>query len=162
MAQVGFFAGASLLFSLCLVLLLPQGRAAQEDPPLPGGLVELPISDPEVQKAAALAVGAFNTQSGSDFYYKALEIQKAESQEVEGIKYFLTIEMVKTSCRKKKGYDLNPEQLAKCKVAAKAEQQKYNCEFEIWLNEKKTDAGIQTWRRMSWRCSTTVPYQALK
>ncbi|XP_008119841.1 cystatin [Anolis carolinensis] len=156
MAQVSFLAG--VLCSLSFLLLVVPPVVPDDDTAAEVPRVELPISDPKVQDAVALAVKSFNTQSSSDYYYKQLEVLSAESQAVEGIKYFLTIVLAQTNCKKRKAYDLKEAEFKKCEVSEEAEKQKHTCEFEVWMNEKKTSAGIQTWKRLSWRCTWNIPY----
>ncbi|XP_060616513.2 cystatin-like [Anolis sagrei] len=153
MAQVSFLAGALAFLLLVVPPVVPDEDTAAEVP-----RVEMPISNPEVQKAVALAVKSFNTQSANKYYFKRLDVLSAESQAVEGIKYFLTIVLAQTNCEKKTAYDLPAAELEKCEVSPKAEKEKHTCEFEVWMNEKKTSAGIQTWKRLSWRCTWNIPY----
>nr|XP_060616516.1 cystatin-like [Anolis sagrei ordinatus] len=143
MAQVSFLACA---LSFLLLVVNPVGTAAEVP------RVKMPTSNPEVQKAVALVVKSYNRHTGSEYYFKPQNILNSESQAVEGIKYFLTIVLAQTKCKKRKMYELQEAQLKKCKFFPEAKQQKHTCEFEIWMNEKQTSAGIQPWKRQSWRC----------
>uniref|UniRef100_A0A8C0AF56 Cystatin domain-containing protein n=1 Tax=Bos mutus grunniens TaxID=30521 RepID=A0A8C0AF56_BOSMU len=65
-----------------------------------GELQELSPNDPQVQKAAQVAVANYNMGSNSDYYYRDITILRAHSQLVAGIKYYLTVDMGSTACRK--------------------------------------------------------------
>ncbi|KAF7238404.1 Cystatin [Varanus komodoensis] len=116
--------------ALALPLLLLPALAASRVP-MPGGLVDRSVADPDVRKAAAFAVEAYNRASNSLFYYKVLRILDAKSQVVAGVKYYLTVELVSTQCEKKGGSVLNQAEVDLCAVAPTNEQQKRTCEFQV-------------------------------
>uniref|UniRef100_A0A8D2JLF4 Cystatin E/M n=1 Tax=Varanus komodoensis TaxID=61221 RepID=A0A8D2JLF4_VARKO len=117
--------------ALALPLLLLPALAASRVP-MPGGLVDRSVADPDVRKAAAFAVEAYNRASNSLFYYKVLRILDAKSQVVEGIKYYLTMELVNTLYEKKGGSGLNQADLEHCEVPPANEQKRQICEFQVW------------------------------
>ncbi|XP_063001738.1 cystatin-like [Elgaria multicarinata webbii] len=128
-------ASASILGLMVLVLVAPalvQG--------MPGGVEDVPVSDPGVQQAAAFAVQAYNNASNSPFYYKALRIVTARRQVVAGMRYYLTEELVKTQCEKTGGSDLSPEELQRCTAAPPGERQEQTCNFQVlsqpWMEIK--------------------------
>ncbi|XP_044304992.1 cystatin-like [Varanus komodoensis] len=126
-----------LALALPLLLLLPPPAALL--PAQLGGVQDSPVDDPGVQEAAAFAVLAYSKASPGPVYFKELRIVKAASQVVEGMKYFLTVEVVSTQCEKKSGVELTEAELQLCPIAPRAEQQRYTCHFTVWsrpwLNE---------------------------
>lgn len=126
------------LFTVCLLALPLDARARpREADRMVGGRQELSTSDPQVVKAAQAAVATYNMGSNSLYYFRDTHILKAQSQLVAGIKYYLTVEMGSTACRKSAvagdGIDLTT-----CPLAAGTEEEKLRCEFEIlvvpWQN----------------------------
>uniref|UniRef100_A0A8D2KW36 Cystatin domain-containing protein n=1 Tax=Varanus komodoensis TaxID=61221 RepID=A0A8D2KW36_VARKO len=97
---------------------LPVPARPRPRPPL-----DSPVDDPGVQEAAAFAVLAYSKASPGPVYFKELRIVKAASQVVEGMKYFLTVEVVSTQCEKKSGVELTEAELQLCPIAPRAEQQ---------------------------------------
>ncbi|XP_007502736.1 cystatin-M [Monodelphis domestica] len=110
------------------------------DAPHPGNMLgartTLSTSSSEVKEVAQKAVEIFNQASNSEYFFKGSKVIKAEKQLVTGIKYFLTVEMGSTECRKDMvtGSKLS---LAGCPFSA--EEEKVQCEFEMlvvpWRNE---------------------------
>ncbi|XP_074132659.1 cystatin-M [Sminthopsis crassicaudata] len=131
------------LLVLCVASLsLPvaHGDQGSSDGPRPGNLLgaRIPVStsSPEVKEYAQLAVETFNTGSNSMYYFRDTKVLKAEKQLVSGIKYFLTMEIRNTECRK--GADTGEGvNLTQCPFSA--EQQNFRCDFEIlqvpWKNQ---------------------------
>nr|J3RYX9.1 RecName: Full=Cystatin-1; Flags: Precursor [Crotalus adamanteus] len=114
--------------SLCLLLLLPSVLPAS----MPGGLSPRDVTDPEVQEAAVFAVEEYNARSTNSNYFKALRLVQAESQVVSGAKYYLTMELVKTSCRKTNGNPKGYQEIQNCRLPPRNQQEKLTCHFEVW------------------------------
>ncbi|XP_053134096.1 cystatin-like [Hemicordylus capensis] len=126
---------------LLLVFLLLPALTAQAG--MPGGLQEQPVSDPEVQKAAQFALAAYNQRSNSLYYSRALRVVKAQSQVVAGIKYYLTVEVVNTTCAKNRGGGrLTAVDIERCPLPPNAEQQKQICEFQVWSRPWLNDTQL--------------------
>ncbi|XP_029770832.1 cystatin-M [Suricata suricatta] len=127
------------LLALCL-LALPRDARARPAERLVGGRQDLSPSDPQVQKAAQAALASYNMGSNSLYYFRDTKILKAQSQLVAGIKYYLTMEMGSTACRKSvatgDGVDLTT-----CPLATGVEEEKLRCDFEIlvipWENSSQ-------------------------
>ncbi|KAL8184016.1 UNVERIFIED_CONTAM: hypothetical protein K2H54_004025 [Gekko kuhli] len=90
---------------------------------LVGGWRDRSVSDPDVQDAAAVAVNHYNKASNNLFYCRLLAILKAQSQVVEGIKYYLKMMMVTTVCDKRSKQGLEQLDLEGCRVPPRREQQ---------------------------------------
>uniref|UniRef100_A0A4W2CB13 Barrier to autointegration nuclear assembly factor 1 n=1 Tax=Bos indicus x Bos taurus TaxID=30522 RepID=A0A4W2CB13_BOBOX len=94
----------------------------------------------KVQKAAQVAVANYNMGSNSDYYYRDITILRAHSQLVAGIKYYLTVDMGSTACRKSAVAGDHVD-LTTCPLAAEAQQEKLRCDFEIlvvpWKNSSQ-------------------------
>ncbi|OWK17388.1 CST6 [Cervus elaphus hippelaphus] len=105
---------ALALLAFCLLALPRDARARPGDRKV-GELQELSPSDPQVQKAAQAAL-------------------------VAGIKYYLTVDMGSTACRKSAVAGDHVD-LTTCPLAAEAEQEKLRCDFEIlvvpWKNSSQ-------------------------
>ncbi|XP_037374155.1 cystatin-M isoform X1 [Talpa occidentalis] len=127
------------LLALCL-LALPRDARARPPEHLVGGLQDLLPSDPQVQKAAQAAVASYNMGSNSLYYFRDTNIIKAQSQLVAGIKYYLTLEMGSTACRKTAVFGDHVD-LTTCPLAADGEQEKLHCDFEVlvvpWENSSR-------------------------
>ncbi|ELK24316.1 PREDICTED: cystatin-M [Myotis davidii] len=117
------------LLAFCL-LALPRDARARPGERMVGGVTELKPSDPQVQKAAQAAVASYNMGSNSLYYFRDTRILKAQSQLVAGIKYYLTVEMGSTACRKS-SVTGDRMDLTTCPLAAGAQEEKLRCDFEI-------------------------------
>uniref|UniRef100_I3JUQ5 Zgc:163030 n=1 Tax=Oreochromis niloticus TaxID=8128 RepID=I3JUQ5_ORENI len=91
-----------------------------------GGLKDADINDEGVQNALNFAIIQYNRDSNDLYISQVVEVIKVQSQVVAGIKYVITVKMVKTPCRKY-GVDqvcaLHTDQ---------AKFQPYQCTFEVW------------------------------
>ncbi|XP_063172981.1 cystatin-like [Candoia aspera] len=120
---------AAPLALLCSLLMLPSALLQVG---MPGGISPVPVTDEGVQKAAAFAVEQYNERSqDSTNYFKQLRIVKAQSQVVSGMKYYLTVEMVKTVCEKSSG-PMAFNDIQDCGLPPRAEQEKLTCSFQVW------------------------------
>ncbi|KAM4845493.1 cystatin-M [Thomomys bottae] len=127
------------LLALCFLTLSPKARAEFRGRRT-GERRDVSTQDPQVQKAAQMAVATYNMDSNSVLYYRNTNIVKAETQMVAGIKYYLTVDMESTECRKNRvsssGVDLTT-----CPLATGVQQEKLRCEFEIlevpWKNSSQ-------------------------
>ncbi|XP_015397422.2 cystatin-M [Panthera tigris] len=127
------------LLALCLLALPGDARARRVERRV-GERQNLSLSDPQVQKAAQAAVASYNMGSNSLYYFRDTRILKAQSQLVAGIKYYLTLEMGSTACRKNvatgDGVDVTT-----CPLATGVQEEKLLCDFEIlvvpWQNSSQ-------------------------
>uniref|UniRef100_A0A8C6QPT6 Cystatin E/M n=1 Tax=Nannospalax galili TaxID=1026970 RepID=A0A8C6QPT6_NANGA len=87
------------LLALGLLMLSPDARAELRSRRT-GERQNLAPNDPRVQRAAQAAVASYNMGSNSLYYFRDTNVIKAESQLVAGIKYYLTVDMESTECRK--------------------------------------------------------------
>ncbi|XP_008531315.1 cystatin-M [Equus asinus] len=121
------------VLALCL-LALPRDARARPGERKVGERRDLSPSDPQVLKAAQMAVATFNMGSNSIYYFRDTNILKAQSQLVAGVKYYLTLEMASTACRK----NTMAGDLTTCPLAVGEQQEKLRCDFEVlvvpWQN----------------------------
>ncbi|XP_006101648.1 cystatin-M [Myotis yumanensis] len=117
------------LLAFCL-LALPRDARARPGERMVGGVTDLKPTDPQVQKAAQAAVASYNMGSNSLYYFRDTRILKAQSQLVAGIKYYLTVEMGSTACRKS-SVTGDRMDLTTCPLAAGVQEEKLRCDFEI-------------------------------
>lgn len=87
------------LLALCLLALPRDARARPGDREV-GERQDLSPNDPQVRKATQAAMASYNMGSNSVYYFRDTTILRAQSQLVAGIKYYLTVEMGSTACRK--------------------------------------------------------------
>ncbi|EHB13776.1 Cystatin-M [Heterocephalus glaber] len=124
------------LLAICLLALSPDVRAQPRDRRT-GERKNLSTNDPQVQRMAQTAVTTFNSGRNSVYYFRDTNIIKAERQLVAGVKYYLTMDLESTACRKTRvsGDHLD---LTTCPLATGVEQEKLRCDFEIlevpWKN----------------------------
>ncbi|XP_038620995.1 cystatin-M [Tachyglossus aculeatus] len=135
----GVMGTVPLLAAFSLLLALPAASWAQEVPAadpgtvrpnLLGGRRDLAVTDPEVQKLARDVVAKYNQASNSLYYFRPVKVLKAQSQLVAGVKYYLTVELGNTSCRKNQVLE-NHTDLTTCPFALGSDQEKLQCDFEV-------------------------------
>ncbi|XP_054885663.1 cystatin-C-like [Poeciliopsis prolifica] len=108
-----------IVFVLLSALLAVEGS-------LIGGVTDIDIHNDGVQNALNFAVAQHNSGNNDMFLRQAAEVVKAQVQVVAGLKYILTVKMVKTSCRKN-----NVNQVCDVK-SLPADAQPYQCRFTVW------------------------------
>ncbi|XP_070622100.1 cystatin-like isoform X2 [Erythrolamprus reginae] len=114
------------LFLLCSLLMLPTALLWL----MPGGIIQVPVTDKGVVKAAAFAVEKYNKGNKNNNYYKELRITDAESQVVSGFKYYLRMELGKTVCVK--GIVLPFNVIQKCELVPINQRETLTCNFQVW------------------------------
>ncbi|KAM8945477.1 cystatin-like [Pelodytes ibericus] len=124
----------SIFVGLVVMLSLFSDFASSDM--LPGGLNPVDNNRPDVLKAADTAMNEFNQKSKNDYIFKIIKIVSAETQVVEGIKYYLTVQIGKTQCRKDSTN--NPKS---CDLFKDANQAQVSiCKFQVleveWLNQE--------------------------
>ncbi|XP_014907219.1 cystatin-like [Poecilia latipinna] len=93
---------------------------------LVGGATDIDIHNDGVQNALNFAVVQHNRRNNDMFLRQAAEVVKAQVQVVAGLKYILTVKMVKTSCRKNTFNQV-------CDVKSlPADAPTYQCKFTVW------------------------------
>ncbi|XP_015266311.1 PREDICTED: cystatin-like [Gekko japonicus] len=125
---------------LCMLMLLPVFTADHRM--LVGGWRDRSVSDPDVQDAAAVAVNHYNEVNNNVFYCRALAILKAQSQVVEGIKYYLKMLLVTTECDKRSKQGSGHLDLGECRVPPRREQQRQICKFYVWSRPWLNDTHV--------------------
>jgi hypothetical protein len=85
-----------ILLALSLFVLIN----AQTTPPMPGGRVDIDPNTPVVVEAAHFAYVLISNGIDSVFAHKMGKVIKAQSQVVAGVKYYLTLEVSETNCKK--------------------------------------------------------------
>jgi len=100
---------------------------------MPGGRSDADINSEGVQKALQFAVVQHNQGSNDMYLSQVHRVLKVQTQVVAGLKYYITVEMGKTPCRKG-----GTEKV--CAVHEDLQLAKpFQCTFEVWsrpwLNE---------------------------
>ncbi len=85
-----------IILALSLFVLIN----AETTPPLPGGRVDVDPKTPAVAEAAHFAYILISNGINSVFAHKMGKVIKAQSQVVAGVKYYLTLEVSETDCKK--------------------------------------------------------------
>ncbi|EDL33113.1 cystatin-M precursor [Mus musculus] len=124
------------LLAFCLLTLSPDARAELRSRRT-GERQNLSPTDPRVQKAAQAAVASYNMGSDSLYYFRDTKVIDAKYQLVAGIKYYLTLDIESTECRKTRVSGEHMD-LTTCPLAAGGQQEKLRCNFELlevpWKN----------------------------
>ncbi|XP_007546358.1 cystatin-like [Poecilia formosa] len=108
-----------------IIFVLLSALAAVEGS-LVGGATDIDIHNDGVQNALNFAVVQHNRRNNDMFLRQAAEVVKAQVQVVAGLKYILTVKMVKTSCRKNTFNQV-------CDVKSlPADAPPYQCIFTVW------------------------------
>uniref|UniRef100_A0A1A8NLG3 Cystatin domain-containing protein n=1 Tax=Nothobranchius rachovii TaxID=451742 RepID=A0A1A8NLG3_9TELE len=101
-----------------LVVLFAVGLGS-----LVGGPEDIDPNDDGVQNALNFAVAQYNRGSNDMYQHGVVEVIKAQSQVVAGVKYIMTVKMARTSCRKSSANDQCPIQ---------TDSKHYTCTFAVW------------------------------
>ncbi|XP_005064074.1 cystatin-M [Mesocricetus auratus] len=117
------------LLAFCLLTLSPDARAELRSRRT-GERQNLSPNDPRVQKAAQAAVSSYNMGSNSLYYFRDTKILNAEYQLVAGLKWYLTMDLESTECRKTRVSGDHMD-LTTCPLAAGVQQEKLRCHFEV-------------------------------
>ncbi|KAH0508176.1 cystatin-M [Microtus ochrogaster] len=124
------------LLALCLLTLSPDARAELRSRRI-GERQNLSPNDPRVKRAAQVAVSTYNMGSNSLYYFRDTKIVDAAYQLVAGLKYYLTMVLESTECRKTRVSGDHMD-LTTCPLAAGVQQEKLRCNFELlevpWKN----------------------------
>ncbi|XP_060108904.1 cystatin-like [Heteronotia binoei] len=126
---------------LCMLVLLPVFMA-DHGRMLVGGWRDRLISEPDVQEAVEVAIDHYNRVCNSIHYCVAQEVIKAQSQVVEGIKYYLKILVLNTQCDKRKQPGLTYKDLEACRPPPRDEQQRKLCKFYVWSRSWLNDTHV--------------------
>uniref|UniRef100_A0A8C5MNK6 Cystatin domain-containing protein n=1 Tax=Leptobrachium leishanense TaxID=445787 RepID=A0A8C5MNK6_9ANUR len=114
-----------LIVALSLISIISSMQMA-------GGAININPDRADVMNAANFAMQEFNQNSKSVFLFKLLKVLSAQSQVVEGINYFLDVEIGRTQCRKG-----SPSNAQSCNSEV---AQISVCKFQVWdipwLNKK--------------------------
>ncbi|XP_066535228.1 cystatin-like [Hoplias malabaricus] len=109
---------------------------AMESSGMPGGLMDADMNNADVQKALQFAVDEYNNVSNGIWVSKVTRVIRGQNQVVAGIKYIFTVEMARTSCKKREQpteacevhSDPNIAQSKVCRLAVWSQS---------WLNRKE-------------------------
>uniref|UniRef100_A0A3B4BB75 Cystatin domain-containing protein n=1 Tax=Periophthalmus magnuspinnatus TaxID=409849 RepID=A0A3B4BB75_9GOBI len=88
---------------------------------MPGGLRDVDFEDSGMRNALELAVNKHNLAKNDMFRSDVVEVVKAQSQVVAGLKYIITVKMARTNCRKNRPNEV-------CAPTAEP----YQCTFTVW------------------------------
>ncbi|XP_058892441.1 cystatin-C [Kogia breviceps] len=92
-----------LLAVLALAQSLTVSPAARQGPRkkgLVGGLFEADVNDTGVQEALSFAIKEYNKQNNDAYQSRVVRVVRAFKQVVSGMKYFLEVEVGRTTCPK--------------------------------------------------------------
>ncbi|KAM9727359.1 cystatin C (amyloid angiopathy and cerebral hemorrhage) [Menidia menidia] len=109
-----------------VVLPLLSALFAAASSGMPGGLSDANANDEGVRNALNFAVAQHNTRSNDMYRHDVMEVVKAQTQVVAGVKYVITVKMVKTGCRKNSANEQCTSQTSPSKT------QPYQCTFTVW------------------------------
>ncbi|XP_031660419.1 cystatin-like isoform X2 [Oncorhynchus kisutch] len=66
----------------------------------PGGVVDADMKDQATRDALQFAVAEYNKGTNDPYVWQVAKVVKAQKQVVAGMKYFFTVQMARTLCRK--------------------------------------------------------------
>lgn len=82
-------------------------------------------------------MASYNMDSNSLYYFRDTKVIDAKCQLVAGIKYYMTVDIESTECRKTRVSGDHVD-LTTCPLAAGVQQEKLRCNFELlevpWKN----------------------------
>ncbi|XP_037540982.1 cystatin C (amyloid angiopathy and cerebral hemorrhage) [Nematolebias whitei] len=112
------------MWKIVLLFLAPLFAAGLGG--MTGGKQDIDVNDQGVQNALNFAVVEHNKASNDLFYVKNMEVLKAQSQVVAGVKYYIKVKMATTTCKKGSLYKGCPVH------TDPAIAKNYICDFEVW------------------------------
>ncbi|XP_059104947.1 cystatin-M [Peromyscus eremicus] len=126
------------LLAFCLLTLSPEaGAELRSRSRMTGERQNLSPNDPRAQKAAQAAVSSYNMGSNSLYYFRDTKIVGASYQLVTGVKFYLTMDLESTECRKTRVSGDHMD-LTTCPLATGVQQERLRCDFELlevpWKN----------------------------
>ncbi|XP_035984571.1 cystatin-C [Fundulus heteroclitus] len=109
-----------------IVFALLSALLAVEADMMVGGFRDIDVNNEGVQNALNFAVVQHNRKSNDVYLRQVAQVVKAQVQVVAGLKYVLTVNLEKTSCRKDRANE-------QCDAQRKsADAQPYQCKFTVW------------------------------
>ncbi|XP_072293487.1 cystatin C (amyloid angiopathy and cerebral hemorrhage) [Eucyclogobius newberryi] len=105
------------LITVTILALLVAGAYSA----MPGGLRDVDVEDAGMRNALDMAVNKHNLAKNDMFRNDVVEVVRAQSQVVAGVKYIITVKMARTNCRKNKTNEV-------CHPTAEP----YQCTFTVW------------------------------
>lgn len=109
-------------------LLFVAGAGAFGQRPLIGGLQDITIENShDAERALGFAVRQYNLNTPDNNQRAVTQVLRAQSQVVEGVKYFFTVAMAKTNCTKDSAVNQRcvvPEEPEKAETCI--------CVFSVW------------------------------
>ncbi|XP_028926920.1 LOW QUALITY PROTEIN: cystatin-like [Ornithorhynchus anatinus] len=117
-------------------LVCAEGGAEQDRPRLLGGALPADENEEGVQRALQFAMGEYNRASNDKYGSRVARLVQAHRQIVAGVKYYLDVEIGRTTCTK------SVSDLASCPFHDRPELKKQTfCSFEVlsvpWLSKTK-------------------------
>ncbi|XP_069462525.1 cystatin-C-like [Ambystoma mexicanum] len=112
----------ALFFTSAVVAVLAD---ADIKPPLLGGLKESSVLEKGTKEALRFVEMEFNKVSNDMYIAKVFKVIKVQKQVVAGIKYYISVEMAKTTCRKSSNVGEN------CAFQEANNLTKTQCDFEV-------------------------------
>ncbi|MBN3309323.1 cystatin [Amia ocellicauda] len=125
---------ATVLLLAMLFAVVAVGAAD----PMGGAPMEADVNEPEVQDALRVAVSEYNKASNDMFASKVANVVDVKKQVVAGMKYILTVEMGRTSCKNGEA-----EVWKLCVMHEEAElATTRTCTFEVWSRPWLSDTRL--------------------
>ncbi|KAK6489893.1 cystatin-like [Huso huso] len=135
---MAFFWKASLSFlTLLFAVAAVCAQVGSGGMRMVGGRTDADVGEEGVQDALKFAVAEFNKASNDMYIHRVSKVVKVQKQVVAGIKYIVTVQMGRTSCRKG-----GAEKIELCAFHDEPELAKTStCTFEVvsrlWIPETK-------------------------
>ncbi|XP_037540992.1 cystatin-C [Nematolebias whitei] len=93
---------------------------------MPGGIMDKDVNNEGVQSALNFSVSQHNNGHNDTYLHKVIEVIKAQAQVVAGMKYFINVNLAKTTCMKDSENEL-------CDIQTDPQlAQTFQCNFTVW------------------------------
>ncbi|XP_055458675.1 cystatin-C [Psammomys obesus] len=88
------------LLLLLAVLAVAWAASPKQGMRLVGGVIDANANDTGVLEALNFAMSEYNKENNDAYHSRAIQVVKARKQIVAGVKYFLDVEIGRTTCTK--------------------------------------------------------------
>nr|XP_015799650.2 cystatin-C [Nothobranchius furzeri] len=120
--------------------------------PIPGGLFDIKANDTDVQEVLSFFTIQHNNGTNDTYLHQVREVVRVQAQVVAGLKYYFTVNMARSTCRKddaeedsSKKDDVNKDDAKKEECVIQTEPalaHSYQCTFTVWSRRWLNDTRL--------------------
>ncbi|KAM9848165.1 cystatin-like [Aulostomus maculatus] len=122
------------MWKLSLAILAAAAAAAVGSMSLVGGFRDVDVNDERVKNALNFALVKHNNASNDMYLRQVSKVVSAQAQVVSGLKYVLTVELSRTTCRKSHATEV-------CDFHE--DPRPYTCTFTVWSRPWINDIQVK-------------------